>query len=226
MDVNSLTEYQATQAASASLSAAAGTSLGKDEFLRLLTVQMQHQDPMSPMDNQEMLAQLAQFSSLEQLSNINTNLQNNLDLNLLLTQVLSNTAAAGLVGKTVVANSNAVTLGSSGAASVGFNLDGAAERVVVTIKDSAGMTVRTLEGQDLEAGRNELAWDGKDANGRPVTAGTYSVTIQAFDSEGNEVAASTLTRGEVSGVRFKDGQAYLVVDGQEISISDVVEITG
>jgi flagellar basal-body rod modification protein FlgD len=223
MDVSSVTASQTT-ADTASLPTTT-SSLGKDEFLKLLTVQLQHQDPLSPMQNEEMLAQLAQFSSLEQLENINTNLKNNLDLNLLLTQVLNNTAAAGLVGKTVVASADKINLDSSGSAAVHFDLGGAAQRVVVTIKDESGLTVRTMEVQGLAAGRNEMSWDGKDADGKPVAAGTYSIAIQAYGSDGNGVSATALTTGEVTSVRFKDGQAYLVVDGREIPISDVLEIT-
>jgi flagellar basal-body rod modification protein FlgD len=200
-------------------------ALGKNEFLKLLTVQLQYQDPLSPLGNEEMLAQLAQFSSLEQLENMNANLETNLDLNLLLTQVLNNTAAAGLVGKNVIATGNQINLDSSGSATVRLDLGGAAERVVVTIEDQSGLAVRTLEVQGLAAGRNEISWDGKDGDGRPVAEGKYSVKIQAYDSEGNEVSATPLATGEVTSVRFKNGEAYLVVGGLEISIVDVLEIT-
>jgi flagellar basal-body rod modification protein FlgD len=87
------------------------------------------------------------------------------------------------------------------------------------------VTVRTLEVNGLSAGTNALAWDGKDADGKPAAAGKYSVSVQAYDSEGNAVKASTFATGEVTSVRFRDGQAYLVVDDQEIPIGDVTEIT-
>jgi flagellar basal-body rod modification protein FlgD len=223
MEISSVTASQ-TAAGTTSSSTTTG-SLGTNEFLKLLTVQLQHQDPLSPLQNEEMLAQLAQFSSLEQLENMNTNLKSNLELNLLLTQVLNNTAAAGLVGKTIVASADNITLDSSGSAAVRFDLNGAAQRVVVTIKDQSGLTVRTMEAQGMAAGRNELSWDGKNADGKPVAAGTYSIAIQALDSEGKTVSATALFTGEVTSVRFKNGEAYLVVDGQEISIGDVLEIT-
>ncbi|HVP57714.1 MAG TPA: flagellar hook capping FlgD N-terminal domain-containing protein [bacterium] len=224
MDVNSVGTNQTTQQ-SASTVATTAANLGTDQFLKLLTVQLQHQDPLSPLQNEEMLAQLAQFSSLEQLQNMNTNLKSNLNLNLMLTQILSNTAAAALVGKTVVASGKEITLDSSNSAAVRFDLSAAAQRVEVTIKDQSGATVRTIEADGLAAGRNELAWDGKDANGESVAAGTYQVAIKAYDASGNEVTATPLTTGEVTSVRYKDGQAYLVIDGEEVSISDVLEIT-
>ena len=224
MEVNTVSAAQ--RAATAISSAVGSAAMGKDEFLKLLTVQLQYQDPLSPLENEEMLAQLAQFSSLEQLENMNANLQNNLDLNLILTQVLNNTAAAGLVGKTVVAGADEVVLDSSGSAEIGLDLETAAERVVVTIKDASGTTVRTIEAQDLAAGRNEVGWDGKDSDGRSLAEGTYTVSVEAFDGDGNALVARTLATGEVTSVRFKNGEAYLVVNGQEISIADVLEITG
>jgi len=223
MDVSSITGSQTAQQAAST--AAATTSLGKDEFLKLLTVQLQHQDPLSPLENGEMLAQLAQFSSLEQLENMNTNLENSLNLNLILTQVLNNTAAAGLVGKTVVASGSEVNLDSSGSAEVRFDLGSAAREVMVTIQDENGATVRTLKTENLSSGRNQLTWDGKDDDGATVAEGTYKVTIKALDSEGGAVTATPLATGEVTGVRFKNGEAYLVVGGLEISIADVLEIT-
>jgi flagellar basal-body rod modification protein FlgD len=75
--------------------------LGKDDFLKLLTVQLQNQDPMSPLENNELVAQLAQFSSLEQMANMNQSLQDSLDSDLLVGQLLNNTMATTLIGRSV-----------------------------------------------------------------------------------------------------------------------------
>jgi flagellar basal-body rod modification protein FlgD len=198
--------------------------LGKDDFLKLLTVQLQNQDPMSPMENTELVAQLAQFSSLEQLENMAGSLRDNLDLNLLLTQMLNNTAAAGLIGKQIVASGNQVALTAEGSADLTFDLAEDAAAVKVSIMDETGTVVRTIEAEGLEAGRSVLNWDGTDEAGHKVAGGKYTFKVEASDSDGQAVAATTLVLGEVAGVRYKDGQAMLLVGTMEVGIGDIIEI--
>jgi flagellar basal-body rod modification protein FlgD len=199
--------------------------LGKGDFLKLLTVQLQYQDPMDPQGNTEMVAQLAAFSSLEQLENMNRNLASSLDLDLILTQVLNNTAAAGLIGKSVLANGNAVEIDSAGeSTSVNFDLAATAASVTVTIYDESGVLVRTIEEAGIEAGRQSLEWDGKDSGGNDVAAGTYTFKVAASDGDGNPIGVSPLVRGRVDVVKFVNGAAVLVLDGVEVSISEIIEI--
>lgn len=198
--------------------------LGKDDFLKLLTVQLQHQDPLEPQDNTEMVAQLAQFSSLEQLENMNANLSSSLDLDLILTQVLNNTAAAGLIGKSVLANGNAVELEAGESTTVNFDLAANAESLTVTIYDESGTLIRTIEEAGVEAGRQSIEWDGKDTRGNDVAGGTYTFKVTAADGEGNSIGVTPLVRGRVDVVKFINGEAVLVLDGVEVSISEIIEI--
>lgn len=199
--------------------------LGKDDFLKLLTVQLQHQDPLEPQDNTEMVAQLAEFSSLEQLENMNQNLASSLDLDLILTQVLNNTAAAGLIGKSVLANGNAVEIDSAGeSTSVNFDLAANAASLTVTVYDESGTLVRTIEEAGIEAGRQSLEWDGKDSSGNDVSAGSYTFKVAATDGEGNSIGVTPLVMGSVDVVKFVNGEAVLVLDGVEVSISEIIEI--
>jgi flagellar basal-body rod modification protein FlgD len=200
--------------------------LGKDDFLKLLTVQLEHQDPLSPMENQDLIGQLAQFSSLEQLENINANLQSSMNLDLILTQVLNNTAAAGLIGKTVVAEGGRVSLDSSDSAQIHFDLEADAERVTVEILDDGGVVIRTIERQGLTAGRHEIVWDGKDDEGRDRADGTYQVRTRAFGPDGEEVDSAPLVVGKIAGVKFKNGEAILIAGDVEIGISEIIEILG
>lgn len=199
--------------------------LGKDDFLKLLAVQLQHQDPLEPQDNTEMVAQLAQFSSLEQLENMNRNLASSLDLDLILTQVLNNTAAAGLIGKSVLAGGNSVMLEESGeAVQIRFDLAANAESLTVAIYDESGTLVRTIEQKGVEAGRQSVEWDGKNSSGNGVSGGTYTFRVTATDGEGNSIDVNPLVMGSVDVVKFVNGEAVLVIGGVEVAISQIIEI--
>jgi flagellar basal-body rod modification protein FlgD len=94
----------------------------------------------------------------------------------------------------------------------------------VTIDDESGALVRTIEETAMEAGRQSLEWDGKDSGGNDVSAGTYTFKVTASDGEGNSIGVSHLVRGSVDVVKFVNGEAVLVLDGVEVSISEIIEI--
>ncbi len=198
-------------------------TLGKDDFLRLLTVQLQYQDPLSPLGNEEMIAQLAQFSSLEQLENINRNLVSSTNLNLLLTQVFNNTAAVGLVGKQIVATTDSIRLDGD-SAEIAFDLTAPAKKVVITISDEQGTVVRRIELNELPRGWNRVEWDGKDSSGRLCTQGSYKVEITAFDKDGKVTKVSNTVKGTVDSIKFVNGEAVFIVNGLMIGISDILEV--
>ncbi len=199
-------------------------ALGKDEFLKLLTIQLENQDPLEPVNSKEMLAQLAQFSSLEQLENINANLESSINLDLILTQVLSNTTAAGLIGRMIVAEGDQITVGDSDSVPIHFDLGSDADHVVVTVHDGSGGVVRTLEAESLEAGRNQIDWDGTGTFGSKVAEGTYTFKVQAFDAEDTEIDVTTLVVGRIDKAKFHEGEAIVIVAGLEVPISGIREI--
>jgi flagellar basal-body rod modification protein FlgD len=199
----------------------AGKELGKESFLQLLVTQMRYQDPLSPMDNQAFLAQLAQFSSLEQMQNLNQKY----DATVALTQSLSNSAATAMIGRQVRASGSSVELGESGPAGLGYFLAQEAETVTLTIADGEGRPVRTLVSSEGAAGAHRLSWDGNDAEGLRLPPGTYTIRVAAVDGSGAEVAASSLIEGVVDGVTFRNGSAFLMVGGREISLSQLLEVS-
>ncbi|MDO8943576.1 MAG: flagellar hook capping FlgD N-terminal domain-containing protein, partial [Desulfobacterales bacterium] len=119
----------------------ASSSLDKDAFLKLLTTQLQNQDPLNPTDSTEFTAQLAQFSSLEQLSNINETLNT---LNLYQASI-NNAQAVGFIGKDIVANGKSIEMKGGQSVSCDYEIPAAAKRVVVTIYDATGNFVRDYE---------------------------------------------------------------------------------
>ncbi|MFH1851035.1 MAG: flagellar hook capping FlgD N-terminal domain-containing protein [Candidatus Neomarinimicrobiota bacterium] len=195
-------------------------------FLTLLVEQLKNQDPLEPMDNQEFVAQMAQFSSLEELQSINSNLAESTELDLILTQSINNTMAATLIGKEISALGDHLAYNGDDPVNVQYHLGDYAEQVSVTIRDADNQVVRVLtEDSGLAAGSQTLNWDGRDAEGNRLEAGTYAVEITAKDGNGNSIEATTMMTGIVSSVRFESGNAILVVSDIEISYADVLEIS-
>ncbi len=200
-------------------------SLGKDEFLKLLITQMKNQNPLAPMESQEFAAQLAQFTSVEQLININSTLDHNLNLDLLLTQAINNTLAVSIIGKKVAGLGDEVIFNGNDT-KLCFRLDSFAHAVKITIKDSVGNEVQTLQVSDLSAGQQVITWDGRNSMGKQVPSGTYTFTVEATDANGNSVNVQTLIAGIVSGIRYEEGRAILLIEGKELPFSQVLNISG
>ncbi len=203
---------------------AASKLLDKDAFMKLLVAKLSNQDPLNPMADEAFVAQLAQFSSLEQLQNMNTNLQQDIQWNYLLSQTISNTMATSLIGRTVRADSSALYIKDGGSANVVMTLDRPVTDLTVTIHDENGRVVRTFSQQDTAAGDVVINWDGTDDTGSQCAAGTYTVEVSATDVNGNSYTPDQFLEGVVSGVTYRDGIALLNVDGQQLPLASVLEV--
>ncbi len=194
--------------------------LGKDDFLTLLITQLQNQDPLNPTDSTEYTAQLAQFSSLEQLSNINQNLEY-----LQLFQAsINNAQAVSFIGKEITALGDAIQVKEGVADACEFELTADAGGVIVNIYNDAGNLVKTIDQGAMEAGRQTVVWDGTDQNGNQMQDGDYTFEIMAVDANDQDVKAITYTSGVVSGVTFIDGTTYFIIENQKIPIADIIEV--
>jgi flagellar basal-body rod modification protein FlgD len=200
-----------------------GASLQND-FLKLLVAQMRFQDPLNPLDGADFTAQLAQFSSLEQLQNIGNKLDESVDTDMLLARSINNTLAATLIGKSIRAVNDSFVYDGSQSPELRFDLSDRASRVNVEVMNQDGVVVRTLTAYNIDAGDGSIVWNGKDSSGSTVPEGTYYVRLSATDANGDQVDVQPLTIGTVSGVRFIDGNPVLLVDGREIAFGSVVEI--
>jgi flagellar basal-body rod modification protein FlgD len=200
--------------------------LGKDAFLKLLTIQLQYQDPMDPVQNEDFVAQLAQFSSLESLQNIDQTLTDNQSTEAtagVQMAVESNTAVS-LIGKGVEIPSDVVTYTGTGSVQLGYNLAGPATRVDVRIFNESGSPVRTLSETNPSEGNGTVYWDGKDADGGQLPAGTYYIVPSAVNGVGNPVVSSAVLAGTVTGVRYEGTTPILVMDGGEAPLSGVSRV--
>ena len=208
-----------------------GSKLGKDEFLTLLTNQLRYQDPTNPMKGAEFASQLAQFSSVEQLTNINTMLEQSIEGNYVLTQAINNGLSAGFVGKDVRATGNTFTMSAPSddterEVKLGYTLDKAASSVVVKIKNEQGVVVRTLNTTGTAHGENSFTWDGKDGSTPPVPlpAGKYTFSVEAKDADNKAITSSTYFFGKISAVRFTTDGTKFVINGQEVFLGSILEV--
>lgn len=199
-------------------------TLDKDAFLQLMIAQLQNQDPLEPLDGTDYSAQLAQFSSLEQLNNINETLNLSLDANYLLTQSINNTMTAGLIGKEVKIAGDTVTYEGQDETTIGFELPSQAHDVTVKIYNSNGTLVKTFDDLDTSVGEYKLSWDFTDDSGKGISAGDYTVEIEATNQSLEDMEVAQYFVGQIAGVRFSSDGTAIVVNGLEYEISDVFEI--
>jgi flagellar basal-body rod modification protein FlgD len=203
--------------------ATGGKELGQDAFLKLLVAQLKNQDPLNPQQNYEFVAQLAQFSSLEQSVGIN----DRLDQLALQNQGLQNSQVVSLVGKTATVKGNIVALKGQGqTVPISFKLDSAAKEASVVIKDQSGRTVRTIPVGARAAGNVTVAWNGQSDSGLPQAAGPYQVTVTAKSDTDAPVTLTQQSSGTIRSVSFDQGFPVLQLDtGVTAPVGDLVSVS-
>ena len=139
-------------------------------------------------------------------------------------QTINNTMATSLIGKGVKASFSNLYLDSDNQPTISYTTTEYAEEATVLIKDAAGTVVRTLTMEAVPPGNNSIIWDGKDQDGDRLAEGFYQFEVTAVDAEGNSLTPSTYLEGKVTGVIYRDGSAYLQVNGLEIPLAEVTEI--
>lgn len=183
--------------------------LGKDSFLKLLSNQLQHQDPFKPMDQKEFAADLAQFGQLEQLANLNTKMDK-------ANQNVPNESkamGAALLGKTVETKDSTIPFdGSAQRVDLPFYLPQAAKKVMVRIYDSANNLIQQIEKDDMGKGPQSIVWKGDSLDGHVAAKDNYRFEIRAWDNTFNQFKGETRAKGLVTGVHFEGDEMVLTVD--------------
>lgn len=212
-----------TSSSSSSSSGTSGTSASdlQSTFLQLLVAQLQNQDPTDPMDSSQMTSQLAQINTVSGISQLNTSLSS------LSTQLSAgqNAQAALLIGSTVLAAGSSAAVSSGTAPQLGVQLTSAASDVKLTITNSAGQVVNTLDLGAQSAGTVPVTWNGKDSSGNTVADGTYTISATATVN-GSSTSAQALVASQVQGViQQSDGTAGLsLANGKTVALSSVAGI--
>lgn len=189
-------------------------------FLNLLVTQMKNQDPLNPSDATTFTSQLVQYSSVEQQIKTNSNLS---DIKALLTtQNASNLVS--YVGKNVTADGATTTFDGSAAASWSFTSSAASPSAKIIVTNSSGETVYSTT-QTLTKGSNSFQWDGTTTSGSTATSGSYKISVSGKDSSGSSVTIGTAVSGTVTAIDFSGATPMISVNGRQISVYDVTEVS-
>jgi flagellar basal-body rod modification protein FlgD len=189
----------------------------KEQFMQLLVAQLKNQDPMSPLQPHEMAAQLAQFSTLEQLVGVNETLKQGLESNAMTTLAMQTNLGASLIGKEVVVGGDLVDVRAGEPAKLVIDAPTGGGQATVTFTDAAGVVVGTKEIGAVRGGRQTLSVPG-------MPDGTYHFAVEVTNAQGVPVAASTFTAGTVDALHFEGGIPMLRMGRIKVPLTQLAEI--
>lgn len=198
--------------------AVGSSNMDKDAFFKLMITQLKHQDPSNPLKNHEMAAQLAQFSGLEQMSNINTTLKEMKQAS----KPVEQFQALNLIGKEVSGDSAKITRSDLDKDhEVKFSLPQEAKETNVSILNQKGDVVRTMKFPQLKEGENKFSWNGEDDKGNKAKPGDYKVKLEAVGTAGQKLNIKTDFTGVVTGMSFSQEGPILQVGKQNVRLKDI-----
>lgn len=195
------------------------TALGKDDFMKLLLVQLQYQDPTAPMDTEKILTQTSQLAALEASDNTKTALEN-------LTNSLGNSqqfSTIAAIGKTADLGSDAITHDKGAVSDFEVYFPNDIQQGVVEISDGDGNVVGTIDVGTNPAGVYAFSWDGATTTGAQAESGIYHVNARYSDTDGNN-RETRLGAYPIESVRFDSGSTYVKVGSSYVPLENVVEV--
>lgn len=199
-----------------------GGGLGKEEFLELLVTQLRYQDPLNPSDPEDFAAQLAQFTSLEQLININEQLGAQAESSAVLAQNINSGAALNVIGHSVLALGDHVWVNQEGESTTTVGVDSTGGIATIHILKEDGSEIRSAELGRLEGGRNDLdlseVMEGLDP-------GIYRYRVEVVDGEGAPVDVEMFTVAQIEGLRYTPTGPVLIAGNLEIELANVIEVS-
>jgi flagellar basal-body rod modification protein FlgD len=195
--------------------------MDKDAFMKLMLAQMKNQDPTNPLKSHEMAAQLAQFSSLEQMQNMNntlTEMRNG-------QKPSENFQALNFIGKAVSGDSARLTrVKGDKEHDFNFDLPDDAKAVQIKVRNQEGEIVRKIDLKDLKKGQNKFTWNGQDERGTNMPTGDYQFIVEATTATSKKLAVKTDFDGIISGVNYSAEGPVLLVGNQSVKLKDVKKI--
>lgn len=216
MDVTGTSSTGSTTSKSASSLTQLSSDL--DNFLTILTTQLQYQDPLSPMDTHEFTNQLVQFAGVEQSIQQNKNLESLISLQ----ETNNMVGAVSYIGKEVEVTGQTTKLENGGAA-FNYTMPEDAAAAIIAIYDANGTQVYSGKAETA-AGTHTILWDGKANNGDTQDDGYYTIQIAAANADGEQIDPTYTVRSVVTGVGIEDDTPFLDLDGQQVALAKVVRI--
>jgi len=198
-------------------------TLGKDDFLKLLVAQLQNQDPLNPSDPTAFTAQLAQFSSLEQLTTVNSNLTAMAQASNT-SQDLERLSSFTLIGRNVEMKGPDFKY-SGATVGFGYTLASAAASVSVKVLDTNNQVVAVLPQASGAVGAHDYSWDGTKINGSKAVAGDYHLVIERTDN-GKATPVDSRVNGLVDGVNLGADGTVLTTSVGDFNLADILRVTG
>jgi flagellar basal-body rod modification protein FlgD len=195
--------------------------LGKGDFMTLFITQLQFQDPMKPMDSNEMASQLAQFSNMEATMKMSDSMEKLLNYQ----TSQSNMQLLSLLGNEAQVNGNGMAVVEGKASATEFVLDAPAESIEVTIYDESNLPVWRQSVGNQGAGPYQIQWDGKSSSGKAVADGSYHYEVEATSLTGAAMEVAYRSTGKVTGVSFDKGVATITIDNLvQAKASDIIQV--
>jgi flagellar basal-body rod modification protein FlgD len=204
----STTGTGSTSSNSSTAANAAPGTLGGTDFLTLMLAQLQNQDPTSPVDSNTFLTQLAELSEVQGITSLNTSFST-LSSSLTSNQALQ---ASSLLGHQAQVNSSTATIAAGGTVTGAVNVPQNTSQVTLSITDSTGALVNTINMGAQPSGLANFSWDGTTGKGTPAPAGTYTLTAQYAGATSGSTAATTLVNGTVESVSMGAGSTGLTLN--------------
>jgi flagellar basal-body rod modification protein FlgD len=217
MAVTAPSPVTANPGTSAGLASSQSMANNFQQFLQLLTTQLQNQNPLDPLDTNQFTQQLVQFAQVEQQINMNSSLTQLIALQ----QTAQTTQAIGLVGATVTVD-GATTRLSGGLARWSFSPTKTAT-ATITIRDATGQTAYSAT-QTVSPGQQTFTWNGKGSNGVQWPDGKYTISVSVKDASGQAIALSTETSGVVESVDVTKTPPVLSIGGQDYTLDQIKQV--
>jgi flagellar basal-body rod modification protein FlgD len=211
-------------APSATASNASANALNANSFMTLFLAQLQNQDPTNPMQSYELAAQLAQFTTVQELNQAATLLGNLQQY----TSAINNAQITSLVGQQVTAQSSTINVASGSPSALNYTLSAPAT-VTMTITDSNGATVNTLNLGSQSAGSYSVPWTGTDSSGNTVADGAYTCKLTATGSDGTSSTVVTGITGQVYSCNLNNNPPTYILsgpNGTQVPVANVFAVTG